>query len=602
MAANRSEAAKADDNMAMTESGAPAATPNQRPRLLTVALVIAALYFGREVIVPLVLAVLLAFVLAPVVVMLRRAFVPHALAVVLAVLLSAAAILGLGLVMARQAGSLLGSLSTYAGNLRSKLDGLHLAELMQEAQLAMQNLRGMIGGGRHGAALPATPAAESATPPLEVIQSIAGSVLAPLATAGVVVLFAIFVLLYREDLRDRLIRLAGSRDLHRTTVALNDAARRLSRLFLAQVALNTGVGVMIGLALWVLGLPSPALWGILAGLMRFVPFLGTYIALAPMLLLAAAVEPGWGLALWVAGLFLAAELLMGQVVEPMVFGHSTGISPVAVVIAATFWTFIWGPIGLLLAVPLTVCLVVLGRHVPSLDFLDIMLGDRPSLEPGESFYQNLLQGNLPRLLEQMRLHLREHPSLTTYHDTIALPGLVLADQDWAREVLETEQLEEIRGRVTALLEQLPHEVAEAPVDPSAGLCLCTPARGRLDDLSAAMAAQALQAEGLPAAVIAEGAEPSPEMAATTRLCCIAVLEESSTAASLRYLARRWEKLLPDAQIAIGLWQAAPDSPVLAELRREAAGQTIVTSLSELAALWRALANQPPAHAAPAPQT
>ncbi|MDJ0391324.1 AI-2E family transporter [Roseomonas sp. E05] len=589
--------------MAMTHPEAVSDTPpNRRTGLLSAALIIAALYFGREVIVPLVLAVLLAFVLAPVVVLLRRAFVPHALAVVLAVLLSAAATLGLGLVMARQASSLLGNLSTYAENLRSKLQGLHLAELMREAQLAMQNLRGMIGGGgRYDAGLPAAPAAEAGTPPLEVIQSVAGSVLAPLATAGVVVLFAIFVLLYREDLRDRLIRLAGSRDLHRTTVALNDAARRLSRLFLAQVALNTGVGVMIGLALWVLGLPSPALWGILAGLMRFVPFLGTYIALAPMLLLAAAVEPGWGLALWVAGLFLAAELLMGQVVEPMVFGHSTGISPVAVVIAATFWTFIWGPIGLLLAVPLTVCLVVLGRHVPSLDFLDIMLGDRPSLRPEESFYQNLLQGNLPRLQEQAHLLLRAQPSLTAYHDTVALPGLVLADQDWAREVLEIEQLEEIRARLATLLEHLPGEVTEAPVDPSAGLCLCTPARGRLDDLSAVMAVQALRAEGLAAAVIAEGAESSPEMASAVRLCCIAVLEESSTAASLRYLARRWEKLLPEAQIAIGLWQAAPDSSVLAELRREAAGQTIVTSISELAALWRALVNQPTARTVPVPE-
>ncbi|HWX49057.1 MAG TPA: AI-2E family transporter [Roseomonas sp.] len=565
--------------------------------LLSAALIIGALYVGREVIVPLVLAVLLAFVLAPVVRLLHRARVPHVLAVVLAVLLGAGVILGLGMVIARQAGTLTGNLSAYQENLSRKLHGLHLAELMQDAQLALQDLRDMIGdsfpGGGRGAA-PAAPA-EAGANPLEMVQSVAGSVLGPLATAGVVVLFAIFVLLYREDLRDRFIRLAGSRDLHRTTVALNDAARRLSRLFLVQVALNSGVGVIIGLALWALGLPSPALWGILAGLMRFVPFLGTYIALAPMLLLAAAVEPGWGLAIWVTCLFLAVELLMGQVVEPMVFGHSTGISPVAVVIAATFWTFIWGPIGLLLAVPLTVCLVVLGRHAPSLAFLDVMLGDRPSLQPEESFYQQLLQGNAARLLEQARQHLQEQPSLTVYHDSVALPGLALADQDWAREVLEPEQLEQIRGQLGTLLEQLPRELPEgaAPSEPAAGLCLCTPGRGRLDDLSAAMAAQALQAEGVPAAMLPEGAEPPPEIVAGARLCCIAALEESSTAASLRYLARRWEKLLPEAQIAIGLWQAAPDSPVLAELRQEgAAGRAIVTSLSELATLWRALANQP----------
>ncbi|MCI0757015.1 AI-2E family transporter [Teichococcus vastitatis] len=568
--------------------------------LLSTALIIAGLYFGRDVIVPLVLAVLLAFVLAPVVTVLRRVFLPNALAVVLSVLLGAGAILGIGMVMARQAGSLVSGLPAYQENLRQKLQNLHLAELMQEVQLVLQDLRSMVGdslpsGARSGGH--AAPAGNSTMPPdlgttpLEVIQGLAGPVLAPLATAGVVVLFAIFVLLYREDLRDRVIRLAGSSDLHRTTVALNDTARRLSRLFLAQVALNAALGAFIGVVLWLLGLPSAALWGILAGLMRFVPFLGLFIALIPPLLLAVAVDPGWGLAIWVLVLFLLAEPMMGHVLEPMVFGRSTGLSPVAVVIAAVFWTFIWGPIGLLLAMPLTVVLVVLGRHVPSLGFLDVMLGDRPSLRPEESFYQRSLQGNAAALLEQARLTLREAPSLTAYLDGVALPALALADHDWSREELEPERLDQVRVQTASLLDAVQKEspVPELPAD--APLCLCAAGRGRLDDLSASIAALALQSEGVAAAMTPEGAELPPDLASRTRLCCISVLEEGSSAASVRLMIRRWEKALPEAGIAIGVWHARPDSAMLAQLRQETTGHPIVTSLGELAALWRASAGQ-----------
>ncbi|KAA2214102.1 AI-2E family transporter [Teichococcus oryzae] len=580
----------------------PARTaPTLHTGLLSAALIIAGLYFGRDVIVPLVLAVLLAFVLAPVVAALRRLFIPGALAVVLAVLLSAGAILGLGMVMARQAGSLMGGLPDYQENLRQKLQNLQLAELMREARLALQDLRSMIGDGIPAAARGETagaPGTSSAVPPdigttpLDVIQGLAGPVLGPLATAGVVILFTIFVLLYREDLRDRVIRLAGSGDLHRTTVALNDAARRLSRLFLAQVALNAALGTFIGTALWMLGLPSAALWGILTGLMRFVPFLGLFIALIPPLVLAVAVDPGWGMALWVLGLFLVAEPLMGQVAEPMVFGRSTGLSPVAVLIAAVFWTFIWGPIGLLLATPLTVVLVVLGRHVPSLGFLNVMLGDSPSLRPEESFYQRLLQGDAAGQLEQARRSLREEPSLTAYLDGVALPALVLADRDWAREELEPERLEDVRARTAALLEVLPEEAGVGKPPEDAPLCLCAAGRGRLDDLSASIAALALQSEGVAAAMTPEGAELPPEIAARVRLCCISVLEEGSSAASVRLLIRRWEKALPEAGLAIGVWHARPDSAMLRALRQEATGHPIVTSLGELAALWRASAGQP----------
>lgn len=558
--------------------------------LLAAAFSIAVLALGRDLIVPLVLAVLLAFVLAPVVVVLQRLRVPQVLGVVAAVLLAAAAILGLGVVMGRQAGSLAADLPAYQQTMAAKLQSLRLGELMEEADSALRNLRQMMGDGiarraAPGAAEmppPATtaPSTDGATP-LDVIRSLAGPVLAPLATAGIVILFAIFVLIYREDLRDRLIRLAGSSDLHRTTVALDDAARRLSRFFLAQVALNSLMGLTIGLALWMIGLPGPALWGILAGLMRFVPFIGTFIALVPPLLLAVAVDPGWSMALWVLLLFLVAEPLMAQVLEPAVYGHSTGLSPVSVILAATAWTFLWGPIGLLLATPLTVCLVVLGRHVPSLGFLDVMLGDRPPLQAHESFYQRALQRDARELARQAQRQLRERGSLAGYYDAVGLPALALADQDWSREVLSPERMEDVRGEVAALVGSL----GKAPPPGSVQL-VCAAGRGPLDDLAASMAVQALGAEGLRATILPAEAAP-PEEASGAWLCCLSVLEAGNSADGIRYLIRRLQRQMPQARIVVGLWQAEAASPLLAELRADATGETIVTSLGELVALSRA---------------
>ena len=209
----------------------------------------------------------------------------------------------------------------------------------------------------------------------------------PLTTAGLVVIFVIFFLSQRQDLRDRLIRLAGSHDLQRTTDAINDGAERLSRYFLAQTALNVLFGLIVGIALTLIGVPNPVLFGILAMVLRFVPYIGAFIAAIFPIALAVAVDPGWSMALMTTALFLVVEPLIGQVIEPLVYGHSTGLTPVAVIIAATFWTWLWGPIGLLLSTPLTVCLGVLGRHIPWLRFLDVMIGDEPPLSPAQSFYQ-----------------------------------------------------------------------------------------------------------------------------------------------------------------------------------------------------------------------
>ena len=228
---------------------------------------------------------------------------------------------------------------------------------------------------------------------IELAQRIVTPVVEPLSTTAIVLIVSIFILLQREDLRDRMIRLFGASDLHRTTIAMNDAARRLSRYLLTQLAVNAAFGVIIATGLAFIGIPSPVMWGVLGALLRFVPYIGAPLSAVMPLALAAAVDPGWSMLLWTASLYLVVEPVMGQLVEPLVYGHSTGLSPFAVVLAATFWTWLWGPIGLILSTPLTLCLVVLGRHVARLEFLDVLLGDRPALTPVESFYQRMLAGD-----------------------------------------------------------------------------------------------------------------------------------------------------------------------------------------------------------------
>ena len=597
--------------------------PGGLATLCGAAVVIAGLSLAREVLVPLVLASLFAFVLAPVARLLqRRLRVPRALSVVVTSLLAVAILAGIGLAVSGQVVQLAGNLPRYQTAVRAKLEALRLGEMLEAAENLTQGVTGLTAGHADapaGGAVPApapAPAAKGTGAPLDAVLGVAEQVLAPLATAGLVLVFVIFVLLYREDLRDRLIRLAGARDLHRTTVALNDAASRLSRFFLAQVALNAGFGLLIGVGLWLAGLPNPALWGALAGLMRFVPFIGSFIAVVPPLLLALAVDPGWSLAITVLALFLVAEPLAGQVFEPLLYGHSTGLSPIAIIVAATFWAFLWGPVGLLLATPLTVCLVVLGRHVERLEFLDVMLGDRPPLRPDESFYQRALEGDADLLVTEARRSLRpggpeEGRPLVSWCDTVALRGLALAQADWSREVLDGDQAERIRSQVTMVLDELAElartRAAEANL-PEAwreeGTVLCIAGQGPFDATAAAVMALVLRAEGFGALALPNAALEAAQIEtlldpARTRLCLLSVLEGGSSATSVRYFLRRLQRHLPEARLAIGLWEAAPDSAMLAALRGEAAGEVMVTSAGEALALAQAVTERPAQEAAPA---
>ena len=590
--------------------------------LNAVAVVVAALYFGRELLVPLVLAVLLAFVLAPAVVLLQRARLGKAPAVLVAVALAFTIIAGVGAVVGGQATTLAGSLPSYQATIQEKMRSLTVGtELLGRLT---NSIRAVLSGGDVGettvkvgpaqagvdvAPSPSAigPAGDQGAPSaLVVVRTIAQPLLGPLASIGIVVVFVIFVLLSREDLRDRLVRLVGRKDLHRTILAMNDAARRLSRYFLIQLALNTGFAAFIAAGLWFVGLPNPLLWGILAGLMRFVPFIGSFIALVPPFLLALAVTPGWSLALEVLGLFMLSDLAMGQIIEPLLYGHSTGLSPIAVILSAAFWTFLWGPVGLLIATPLTVCLVVIGRHVESLAFLEVMLGDSPPLEPAETFYQRALESNAKELVAQARKTIRGS-SLAQYYDQVAIPGLALAQADLARDTLAFERLEAIHRQIGALLSVVavgqpgatPQLQAAAPASEwqADGTVVCIPGRGQLDDLAATMAAQVLENAGFAArcesnSILGAG-RSEPAQLASARLCCLSVLEQGSSASGIRYLLRRIQRQMPNAAVVVCLWHAAGSSPLLGALRADGSEETIVLSLGELVALARAISARRP---------
>ena len=586
-------------DLSLAPDNAVASRPRRSvlPVLVGSAILVTALYFGRELVVPLVLASLLAFVLAPACRLLQRLYLPRVAAVIVVVVLAFGVIGGLATVVARQGAVLAGNLPTYQTTVLGKWQALgerygFLQRLMQDAPVDPQKAPAQA---RHGSALPFGLGELSG---LTIARTVAQPLLGPLESLGVVLVFTIFILLSSEDLRDRLVRLVGRNDLHRTILVMNDAAGRLSRYFVFQLGMNAGFGTVIGVALWCVGLPNPLLWGILAAMMRFVPYIGVFVALGPPLLLAVAVEPGWSLALIVLGLFVLSEILMGQVVEPLIYGHSTGLSPLAVIVATAFWALLWGPIGLLIATPLTVCLVVIGRHVEALAFLAILLGDGPPLEASETFYQRALEGQAASLVPGARKRIAQS-SLTDYFDEVALPGLALAQGDLARDALAFERLEDIHTQLDAVLERLrvdarPISHATGPAVPAEwrqpGAILCIPGRGQLDDLAAAMAVQALQGAGLAAEVASNlvlGAGDGRDLSAT-RLCCLSVLQAGNSVSGIRYFIRRMQKRMPAATVVVALWHTDRDSPVLAALRQDGGSEHLVLSVGELVAFARAL--------------
>ena len=373
-------------------------------------IVIAALYVGRDIFVPLALAVLLSFMLAPLLSWLQRQRVPRIPAVVGVVALAFAIVCIFAFVVAGQLTQLAENLPSYQSNIQAKIraikisggpDGLfgRISEMLQElgdevarpAEPAgpVETLPSAYSAARGVVPIPVE-IAERNSSPLQIVETVIGPLIAPLVTSGIVIVFVIFILLYRHDLRDRLIRLASVSDLNRTTQALEDAGSRVAKYLLMQVVVNLTYGIPIGIGLWLIGVPNPLLWGMLAVVLRFIPYIGPILAATFPIALSIAVDPGWTMLVWTISLFVIIELVSNNIVEPWVYGAKTGLSPIAIIVSAIFWTWLWGPVGLLLSTPLTVCLFVLGRHVPQFAFLDVLLGSERVLTPEEGLRQRLL--------------------------------------------------------------------------------------------------------------------------------------------------------------------------------------------------------------------
>jgi len=538
------------------------------------------LYFGRSVLIPITLAIFLSFLLAPVVAGVRRSGLPRTPSIVIALLLALGAIGLTGTIIVSQAATLSADAPAYAeriaeraGNVRAQMRNklgfltrqAPQAEARRAAERARQKGKQQLSTRPGPTALPVEPHNPPPTA-IEEIETILVPALAPIETALIVLVVTVFIVFQREDLRDRLIRLMGTADLHRSTVALDDAAKRLSRYFLTQFIVNCGFGAIIWGGLFLLGIPSPGLWGILAGLLRFVPYVGSIAAAAGPLALAAAIDPAWTLVISVGLLFLILEPLIGYAVEPLVYGHSTGLSPVSVVVAALFWTWIWGPIGLVLSMPLTLMLVVLGRHVPAFEFFDIMLGDRPALSPAETYYHRALAGQAEDALEQAE-ELLETLTLDRYYDEVVLAGLRLAAADVDRGVVERSAVRGIGTATTDLLAALAdHEdiigdgaadslARSCPADLSGRIILCFPGPGPLDSAVSMMVAQLLRRCGAvvreePRDRLRNGAGPFDPGDADT--ICLMGLFDGRAAARMRRVGRSIEQRSTSLRVFVGV--------------------------------------------------
>jgi predicted PurR-regulated permease PerM len=566
--------------------------------ILVVGGIVAALYFARDVLVPIALAVLLSFVLAPLVRRLQSWRFPRIVAVFIVAIFAFSIIFGLGAFMVSQVSQLASDLPRYQSTLKDKIQSLQGvaagAGPLERASDVLKDLKKQLD--KPADAPTASPSLSSQAQPnrpipvevrqpdpgaLQVLGALIEPLIHPLTTTGIVVIFVIFILLQQSDLRNRLVRLAGAKDLHRTTAALDDAGQRLSRLFLTQLTLNASFGVVIGLALWLIGVPSAPLWGMLAMIMRFVPYIGALISAVFPVVLAAAVGPGWTMVLMTAALFLIAESVVGQAIEPLVYGHSTGLSPIAVITAATFWTWLWGPIGLILATPLTMCLVVLGRHVDQLKFLDVMFGNDPPLTPAELIYQRMLARDPVEAADQARVFLREKP-LTAYYDEVLLEGLRLAQADAQRGSLDEDQMRRIRDAVADIVDDLAThtDVDNATTGSAEGdsplaqleraeekvqekmlperwrtgkSVLCIPGASLLDEALATIVTHLLEHRGIGArAEQADALSISRILSwdtANVELICLCFLE-AGTAAQIRYAIRRIHRRMPDVSIIV----------------------------------------------------
>ena len=585
--------------------------------VFTFVVVTAILYFGREVLIPLGLAVLLSFLLAPAVRYLERLRLPRVVATTLVALLSFGVLAGVVWVTGTQALNLAASLPEYKTNIQAKIRGLRSApegsigkatQTIKEIGKEITNEQ--IAEKASPASPPTTARPQASRPeerpvpviveppplgPIEFIKDFSGPLIAPFTTAAAAIIFTFVMLLQREDLRDRLIRLVGRQDLNVTTQVFEEAGDRVSRYLRMQLIVNASYGVPVGVALYAIGIPNAPLWGVLATALRFIPYLGPLIAAALPIGVAFALSDGWSLVLWTLGVFVVLEVITNNIIEPWLYGSSTGLSTLGILVAAIFWTWLWGPVGLLLSTPLTVCLVVIGRYVPRLAILNVLLGDEPVLRPSDRFYQRLLALDQEEASDLADDYVDEH-GVEALYEQVLIPAIDLAERDRHKDALTEERkrfvfemtrrlIEDMNDRPTASGPDISAKEAKAaradrsaPAQPV--LCIL-PAHDEADELVGLMLLEVANAHGIAGTAFGTGmlaseaiermTEHKPEVVCISAMPPIALLHATA-------LCKRLHKALPDMAIVVALWHAQGNIE-RATTRLESAGASgVVTTL------------------------
>ncbi len=584
--------------------------------------VIGGLYLAKTVIFPLALALLLTFMLAPLVTWLERVRTPRA-AAVLCVILAAGAVMGtIGWTVFTQLLQVVESFPAYRLNIQTKVDSYRQSKTtrftraQEELNWVSEQIAAIssetTGGGDHASKVPLGSSPDRPLAVQEVgrspgrVETFDG-VLGAMITVLLVVVFTFFMLLNREELRNRFIRLTGKGRLNLMTQAMDDASRRVSRYLSLQLLVNASFGAIIALVLQLLGLPHPLLWGFLACLLRFIPYIGAPIAAALPTVLSIAVFDGWTKTLLIMATFLCMELVTANFVEPHMYGRYTGLSSLAILIAAIFWSLIWGPVGLILSVPLTVCLVVVGSHVPSLGFLTILLGDQPVMPPEAHYYQRLLANDEHEARQVVETYL-EDKSVPQLYDSVLIPALSLAEQDRHGNALDQATVAFITQTTKILIDEMmyrkddqeptdaatntggtgPEAASQSAGDPQADRqpdekpIVCIPVRDDADEIVGTMLAQLLERSGYCAKAISIGTVD--RMLAETQksepdIVCLSALPPYAISHA-RNLYRRLRARNESLRILNGLWNYTDDPAKAANEISGGALNQICTSLSQ----------------------
>src|SRR5579872_2277767 len=579
---------------ALPSSGARASS-RLRGELGMVVLIgaVATLYFAREILIPFAFALTLTFLLTPVVALLQRLHTGRLGSVLITALVSITMACTIGWVIANQLVDVANQLPLYRENIQAKIQAFHIpstgplghaTESVKEVLAELSN-SGAASPPRNQKQRNAAPTVTSPVPVQMVAPATSGwaelrdwgtPILAPLGRTGIVAIFAVFMLLKREDLRNRLLRLAGLGQLNLMTQALDDAAGRVSRYILMQFLVNAGFGIVFGLGLYWIGVPYAALWGAVAGILRIVPYVGTTVAATLPIALSLAVFDGWLKPLLVFLLVASLELVIGNFLEPWLYGAHVGISSLALLVTAVFWTVLWGPAGLILSTPLTVCAVVLGSYVPQLSFLHILLGDEPVLNAEAQVYQRLLAMDQVEAQTIVSQFLKER-SLVELYDSVLIPALNMAEQDRHKGAIDGAREEFLFLAINEMVA----EFSEYPVDQSEKECaprpdariLCIPAHDRADEVSAAMLAQILEREGFTAVAFSSlGSSPNEWIAlmhpGQNDVVCISALPPYAFAPA-RALSKQIREKFPKLKLVVCVWGFGGD-PVKANARFERA--------------------------------